>query len=118
KVSEIPMGTSTYAGQIPVMVFIIGDLAAYPEVRDRHLIYIDGSLWAMSFAYALETLGLSSCMINWPDISQKEKQLRDILNISDTQGCVICYAIGHADPSGGIPFSLKLPVSDFITYNR
>lgn len=118
KVSTIPMGTSTYASQIPVMAFIIGDLAAYPEERDRHLIYIDGSLWAMSFAFALETLGLSSCMINWPDISHKERLLRNNLNFTETERCIMCFAIGYADPSGGIPFSNKSPVSDFITYNR
>lgn len=118
QVSKIPMGTSSYAEQIPVMAFIVGDLAAYPEVRDRHLIYIDGSLWAMSFAFALETLSLSSCMINWPDINNKEKQLRSLLAISDTERCIMCFAIGYADPSGGIPYSFKSPVADFITYNR
>ena len=39
---------------------------------DRHLIYIDGSMAAMSFMFALETLGLSSVGINWADVKSRE----------------------------------------------
>ena len=72
KISTLPMGIKGYESQIPVFVVVIGNLDAYAEERDRHAIYIDASLANMSLILALETLGLSSCCINWPDIEEKE----------------------------------------------
>ena len=51
-----------------MIIVIVGELDAYEYDRDRHLIYIDGSLAAMTFMLALETLGLSSCPINWSGV--------------------------------------------------
>src|SRR5690554_6881440 len=58
-------GTTGFAENLPAIIAIVGDLSAYPFERDRHLIYIDGSLGAMQLMLALETLGLSSCSITW-----------------------------------------------------
>lgn len=68
RIAAIPMGTSGFSDNIPVVAVLVGDQSAYYHERDRHVIYIDASLAAMSFILALETLGLSSCCINWPDI--------------------------------------------------
>lgn len=40
-------GATDFAENLPAMIAIVGDLSAYPYERDRHLIYIDGSLAAM-----------------------------------------------------------------------
>ena len=75
RIAAIAMGTTGYAQNVPAIVVLLGDLGCYPEERDRHVAYIDASLAAMQFMLALETLGLASCPINWPDVEQLERAM-------------------------------------------
>ncbi len=111
RVASIPMGTRGYADNIPVLVVIVGRLDAYFDERDRHLIYIDGSLAAMNMMIALETLGLASCPINWPDIEERERAMARELDLAPWQRPVMLVGVGYPDPTGGIPYSEKTPLA-------
>ncbi|WP_257668499.1 nitroreductase family protein [Parapedobacter tibetensis] len=115
--SRLPIGTESFADQIQMMVFVVGDLSYYFDVRDKHVIYIDGSLAAMNFILSLETLGLSSCMINWGDIPERNKALKDFLHLNVWERCVMAISVGYADPKGGIPSSIKKHPINVIKYN-
>lgn len=114
---ELPMGVKGFADGFPMMVAIIGKLRAYPEVRDRHVIYVDGGLAAMTLMYALESLGLSSCPINWPDIEQRERLAEKILNLNKDERIVMWLSIGYAAKTGFIPYSAKLSVENLRRFN-
>ena len=107
RVASIAMGTAGYAHNIPALMIVLGDLSAFESARDRHLIYIDGALVAMQLMLALETLGLSSCPINWPDIEVLEQQMDRALELPKHIRPVMLLAIGYADPMGGVPYSAK-----------
>ena len=100
-------GTGGFADNLPAIIVIVGDLSAYPFERDRHLIYIDGSLASMQLMLALETLGLSSCSINWPEVDVSERKIRRLVNLKDYERVVSLLAVGYADEDGGIPYSQK-----------
>ncbi len=106
-IADCAMGTVGFSHNLPCIIAIVGDLSCYPAERDRHLIYIDASLANMQLMLALETLGLSSCPINWPDIEQREKMLQSKLNLEYTERPVMLLAVGHADPDALIPYSQK-----------
>lgn len=107
EIANLAGGTKGFAENFPALIVVVGDLSAYPFERDRHLIYIDSSLASMQLMLALETLGLSSCPINWPDIETAEKQIQALLNIKAHERVVMLLAIGYADSLGGIPYSQK-----------
>ncbi len=117
QVVALPMGIKGYGENIPAVAVLVGRLRAYPHPRDRHVIYIDASLSAMAFMYALETMGLASCPINWPDIPEREKAMKSLLGLADDERPVMLVAIGYPDPQGLVPGSSKVPVSDLRTYN-
>jgi nitroreductase len=100
-------GTVGFAENLPSIIAVVGDLSAYPHERDRHLIYIDGSLASMQLMLALEALGLSSCAINWPEVNKSEKEIRHIIDLKDYERVVMLIAVGYADEDGGIPYSQK-----------
>ncbi|WP_144213712.1 nitroreductase family protein [Shewanella donghaensis] len=106
-IANCAMGTVGFADNLPCMIAIVGNLDAYPAERDRHIIYIDGALASMQLMLACETLGLSTCSINWPDIELREKMLMKKLGLAYHQRVVMLMAVGFADPDGGIPFSQK-----------
>ena len=107
EVSNLPMGIKGYAHGIQMLIVVVGNLDAYFDERDRHLIYIDASLSNMTFMFALETLGLSSCAINWPDIESLEVKMEKILALEKYQRPLMCMAVGYADPNGKVAFSEK-----------
>jgi len=107
EIAECAGGTAGFANQIPAIIVVVGDLSAYPKERDRHLIYIDASLAAMQLMLAAETLGLSTCPINWPDVDRSERKLQGILGLPEYDRVVMLIAIGYGDPASGIPYSQK-----------
>ena len=109
-VAQLAMGTQGFSQNIPCLLVMVGDLQAFPHERDRHLIYVDASLAAMSFMLAIETLGLSSCPINWPDIPSRESTMQKALGLKVHQRPIMLIALGYADPDGGIPYSQKKPL--------
>ena len=74
RIAALPYGAAGYDYNIPAVAVVIGRLRNYFDERDRHLVYIDGGLAAMGFVYALEVQGLSSCIVNWPDIEEREQK--------------------------------------------
>lgn len=114
KVADCAMGTTGFSHNLQTIIAVVGDLSAYPAERDRHVIYIDGSLVTMQLMLALETLGLSTCAINWPDIETREKMLDELLGLNKHERTIMLLAVGYADPKGGIPFSQKKNCSDLI----
>jgi nitroreductase len=117
EVAAIPMGTRGWVDQIPVFVVIVGTLSAFFSERDRHLIYTDGCLAAMGFLLALESLGLSSCCVNWPDIAEREQKMAKVLGLRPDERPVMCIALGWPDPEGFVPYSQKKPSTELLRFN-
>lgn len=117
-VAGVPFGTLGYADNIPMIVVVVGKLDCFPSARDRHVIYVDASLAAMSFLFALETLGLSSCVINWPDFGLLEAKMTKLLGLGRHERPVMLIAVGHADPDGMVPFSAKKAIAEIRRYNH
>jgi len=116
EVGAIPMGTVGFSSNFPAFIVLVGNMNNYPYARDRHLIYVDGALASMSLMFALETLGLASCPINWPDIDSLEKKMAKELQLKPYQRPVMCLSLGYAKDEGGVPFSSKKTVSKIRRY--
>jgi len=118
KISNTPFGTGGYADNIPVIAVVIGKLGSYFSNRDRHAIYVDSSLAAMSFIFALETKNISSCIINWPDFEPLEAKMQKMLGLNFDERPIMLIAIGYADPNGEVAFSQKKTLSNIRSYNK
>lgn len=118
KVSRIPFGTGGYGDNIPTIIVVVGKQENYFSARDRHLIYIDSSLATMGFILALETLGLSSTCINWPDFFPLETKMQKSLGLKVDERPIMLIAVGYPDPKGKIPYSQKKSLEGLRTYNK
>jgi len=118
KVSSLPVGAGTFSHQIPSIVVLVGQLRAYNNEADRHTIYVDASLAAMSFELALETLGLSSCSINWRDDYTRTRKMSDLLGLEPDEVVIMLISVGYPDTKGLIPFSQKKSLKEMRTYNQ
>lgn len=107
RIAECAGGTAGFAQQLPAIIVVVGDLSAYPFERDRHLIYIDAALASMQLMLAAETLELSTCPINWPDVESAERRIRKLLGLPQHERVIMLLAIGYGDPDSGVPYSQK-----------
>lgn len=114
--SIIPMGTTGYQHNIPFLIIVEGDLSNYYSERDRHLIYVDGSLATMGLILALESMGLSTCCINWPDIEERERWLEEKLRRPAHKRPIMFLAVGYADPEGLVAYSQKKSLNELRSY--
>lgn len=112
------VGTDSYADNIPVLIVLTGKQRAYKDDSERNTIFIDSSLAAMSFQFALETLGLSSCMINWPMLPKEQREIAQQLDLDPDEQVINFIAVGYPDPAGKIPYSGKKDLSKIRSYNR
>lgn len=118
KVAGLPFGAAGYSHNIPVIIVVVGKLENYFSPRDRHAIYIDASLSAMSFMFALETLGLASSVINWPDFEPLERKMQKTLSLNTEERPLMLLAVGYADPKGKVAYSQKKSLDFIRSYNQ
>lgn len=116
KVAAVPMGTRGYADQLTGIIVVVGDMSAFFDPRDRHLIYIDGCLASMGLLLGLESEGVGTCVINWPDMPEKEREMRQLLSLAEHEKVIMLIAYGYADPEGLVPFSAKAELSDVRSF--
>lgn len=117
EIAGIPFGTAGYAENVPAIAVVVGKLESYFSPRDRHAIYVDSSLASMQFLLGLETLGLSSCVINWPDFEPLEAKMQRRLGLDVSDRVVMLIAFGYADDDTLVPYSAKKELDTFRRYN-
>jgi len=118
EIGSIPKGTPGWLHNIPCFVVIVGTLEAFNKEKDRHLPYIDGCLSAMALCFALETLGVSSCCVNWPDLPDTEARMAQKLGLANYERPIMCIALGFPDAGEKVPYSQKQPLEQMRTYNH
>ncbi len=117
EIAQIPFGTAGYAENIPAIAVVVGKLESYFSPRDRHAIYVDGSLAAMQFMLGLETLGLSSSVINWPDFEPLEAKMQKRPKLDMSDRVIMLIGFGYAHSEGMVPYSAKKELDTFRRYN-
>lgn len=115
--SELAIGATGYRHNIPCLAVLIGRQRAYFHIRDRHVIYIDASLAAMAFQFALESMGLASCCINWPALPLNERRMEELLGLDCDEEVVMLMAVGYPDTDGMVPYSQKKDVDAVCSFN-
>lgn len=118
RVAAVPLGTTGYASNIRSIAVLVGDLSAFADERDRHLIYIDGCLSAMSFVLGLESQGVSSCCINWPDLADRDRAMAKLLGLKTHERVVMLIAYGYAAEGTLSPSSAKKGIRSLRRYNE
>lgn len=114
KIASCAGGTSGYADNIPSIMTIVGNLEYFNNPFDRHVPYIDSSLFVMQLLLSLEIKNLSTCVINWPDYKAADEDIRKIIDIKQTERVMMLIAVGCAEQESHIPFSHKKNYTDLL----
>ena len=116
KIARISAGTIGWAHNVNCIAVLVGDLSAFSNIANRHSIYVDGTLSVMPFVLSLEAQGLSTCIINWADISVNEEEMRKALGLACHEKVILSIAIGYSDKNIKVPFSKRKAVSEISRF--
>ena len=114
--ANISGGTGGWSHNIPAIAIVIGKQSSFTGTLNRHSIYIDSTLTIMPFVLALETLGLSSCIINWVDITERINKMKKEFKIEDDECIITSIAIGYADKDGKVAYSKRMDIENLVEF--
>lgn len=116
-IARLAGGAKAFADNIPALAVVVGSTSASPSPGDRHLLYIDGSLAAMNFMLALESMSVASCPINWPDNKKPEKELRKIVALKPYERPILIIAMGKASEKALVACSARKSLDELCRFN-
>lgn len=116
KIGAIPAGTVGWSHKIPGIAVLVGKQSTFTDIANRHSIYVDSSLSVMPFVLALESLGVSTCLINWADIPSRENRMNKILSLGKDEKVILSIAFGYAEESEKVAFSQRKYINEISIF--
>jgi nitroreductase len=88
-------GNSGFGHLVDKVLIVTSDLQNFASVGERNQCWIDGGMYAMSVIYALHSLGLGTCCLNWSVEYKVDRQMRKAAGISDSEAVIMMIGVGH-----------------------
>ncbi|MEM7717544.1 MAG: nitroreductase family protein, partial [Cyanobacteria bacterium P01_A01_bin.68] len=95
KVLSYQSGNRGFGNQASKILIVVSDLENFTLIGERNQCWIDGGMYAMSIVYALHSLGLGTCCLNWSVESKLDKALKQVTGIKDSESIIMMIAVGH-----------------------
>jgi len=118
QIAQIAGGAQLQESNLPGIIVVVCQYRAFSEEYDMETPVIDSSLATMSFLLALETIGISSICINWPQLPHNEQRIRSIITLEPDECITLLIGIGYPHPDARILSSYKREVADLVYLNH
>lgn len=96
------------------LLIIAADLSAFKGSGERNQCFIDGGLFGMSVIYALHSLGIATCPLNWSVQNARDRQIRKVAGIKARDSLIMMIAVGHYVDYSKVAISGKEDVSYYL----
>ncbi len=106
KVLSFQNGNRGFGNLADKVIIITSNLEHFFGISERNQCWIDGGMFAMSLVYALHSLGLGTCCLNWSVEYEVDRTLKNAVGIDDSESIIMMIAIGH------LPENLKVAQSN------
>lgn len=108
-------GNRGFGDQADKLLVITTNLECFLTVGERNQCWIDGGLFAMSLIYALHSLGLGSCCLNWSVEPTTDDAFKRASGIPDENAIIMLLAVGHLPERFRVAISARRPIEDVLT---
>ncbi len=106
-------GNRGFGHEVPCLLILCTDISAFDTAGERYQHWIDGGMFSMSIVWALHSLGLASCCLNWSKGPLDDMRLRKLINIKDEHTVLMMLAVGAPRENLKVCYSARRPVGDF-----
>ncbi|WP_162896201.1 nitroreductase family protein [Novosphingobium sp. THN1] len=114
-------GNRGFGETMGALAIITADLSHFVEPTERYQPWIDGGLFAMTFALGLHARGLGSCFLNWSASIDSDRGLRAAMRLPDEETVIAFLAIGTLRDAFTVARSPRKALSDVMdtkNFNR
>lgn len=105
-------GNRGFGHEVPCLLLVAVDLAAFHRGMERYQHWIDGGLFAMTLVWALHSLGLASCCLNWSQGPRGDLAFRRAFHIDDAHTIVTMIAVGYPNETIQVCASPRRPFAE------
>jgi nitroreductase len=113
KVLKVQGGFTGYT-EPPMLLAITTSIESYVSPTERNQSFIDGGAFALAMLVSLEYLGLAACALNAMFDIRRDKAIRKLLNIPDSENIIMLIACGHFQEKNNVAKSFRYPVDDIM----
>ncbi|MEM9804252.1 MAG: nitroreductase family protein [Cyanobacteria bacterium P01_D01_bin.56] len=107
-------GNRGFGSDADKVLILTSDLNLFTNSGERNQGFVDGGLFAMSLIYALHSLGLGTCCLNWSVRSGVDRALRKDIAIGDSEIVIMMMAVGHLPDKLQVAQSSRRQVRDIL----
>jgi nitroreductase len=108
-------GNLGFGDRAPVACIITAEIGVFNKPGERNQQFIDGGLFAMTFALGLHSLGLGACFLNWSVTAQEDRKLRASIDLPTSETVVVVMVIGNLKPEFVVAASPRQPLADVLS---
>lgn len=109
-------GNRGFGHKIPNLLVVCADLRGFFTGQERYQHWIDGGLFSMSLIYALHSLGVGSCCLNWSQSPEFDIKFRSVIDIDPHHSVIMMIAIGFPDETNKVCVSPRRPIEEVLTH--
>lgn len=108
------MGNAGFGKDVRALLMVTVDRQTFFSACERNQCWIDGGLFSMSLIYALHSLGLGTCCLNWSVNKQRDQLLRHKVNLKESDAVIMMIAVGHLKETFKVAQSARKNLSHFL----
>ncbi len=111
-------GNSGFGHQAAAVLVVTSALPSFFSPDERNQCWIDGGLFCMSLIYALHSMGLGTCCLNWCVNLQDDRNLREVADLPESESIIMQIAVGHLPETLKVAKSIRKPLNQILRINR
>nr|WP_295130997.1 nitroreductase family protein [uncultured Roseateles sp.] len=116
KLLSLQNGNRGFGDQAGALLVFTSRLDTFLSVGERYQGWIDGGLFAMSWIYAVHSLGLGSCCLNWSVEPQEDLALKQAAGIPEDELVIMMLVVGHLPEAFKVASSPRRPLDQVLKF--
>ena len=99
---------------MPAILIVTSNLTSFISSGERYQCWIDGGMYAMSLIYALHSLGLVTCCMNWSKEKAIDIKMHNSFSIPSSENIIVLIGVGHPKEKFAVATSPRKPLKDVL----
>jgi nitroreductase len=113
---DLQTGNRGFQEEIDTLILVTCDLQHFASIGERNEAWIDGGMFAMTLTLALHSLGLGTCCLNWSVEQDRDRQLRRLMKLPESEVVVLLIAVGHIPKRLMVARSTRKPLEEILVW--
>jgi nitroreductase len=107
-------GNRGFTEQIDKVLIVTCSIEAFVRSGERNQMWIDGGMFSMSLIYALHSLGVGTCCLNWSADWFRDEALRRDVALPSSDAVIMMIAVGNLPESFRVCQSPKRALDEVL----